>query len=342
MQEDNTKITIALDCMGGDFSPNSVLDSLPIIEKEFGDKINFLLYGDKNLIESYLIKNKINYSNHTIVHTDIKIDSDEKPSVALRRGKHSSMGMAIQAVKDGKAKACISAGNTGALMALSKLILRTLPDIDRPALVQLMPNRKHSCTAMLDMGANIDCDALNLYQFALMGNAYYSSVTGKESPTIGLLNIGSEDIKGNDAIREASLMLQESKLNKHFLGFVEGNDILTGKVDIVVSDGFAGNVALKSIEGVSKFFADELKGIFKSSIFTKLAFLLLMKKFKLFKEKINPAVYNGAMFVGLNGISIKSHGNADGVAFANAIKNTINLIKSDINTKIINLVKETE
>ncbi len=341
MQAEN-KITIALDCMGGDFAPNSVLDSLSIIKKEFDGKINFLLFGDKHLIEDYLIKNKIPYDNCKIIHTDVVVSSDEKPSIALRRGRHSSMGMAIQAVKNGEANASISAGNTGALMALSKLILRTLPDIDRPALVQLMPNRKHTCTAMLDMGANIDCDSLNLYQFALMGNAYYSSITGKEQPTIGLLNIGSEDIKGNDAIREASLMLQESKLSRHFIGFVEGDDILTGKVDIVVSDGFAGNVALKSIEGVSKFFADELKGIFKSSLLSKLAFLLVIKKFKKFKNKIDPSVYNGAMFVGLNGISIKSHGGADGKAFACAIKNTVNLINNNINSKIMNLVKEAE
>lgn len=341
MQAENS-ITIALDCMGGDFAPNSVLDSLKIVKEEFGSRVNFLLFGDKNLIENYLAKNKIPYDNCKIVHTDVVVTSDEKPSVALRRGRHSSMGMAIQAVKNGEAKASISAGNTGALMALSKLILRTLPDIDRPALVQLMPNRKHNCTAMLDMGANIDCDSLNLYQFALMGNAYYSSITGKEQPTIGLLNIGSEDIKGNDVIRETSLMLQESKMSRHFIGFIEGDDILTGKVDVVVSDGFAGNVALKSIEGVSKFFTDELKYIFKSSLISKFAFLLLTGKFKKFKNKIDPSVYNGAMFVGLNGISIKSHGSADGKAFACAIRNTINLINSDINSKIMNLVKETE
>lgn len=337
-----TKITIALDCMGGDFAPNSILDSLKIIEKEFGDEIKFLLYGDEEQIIPYLQNIKVNKAIYEIIPTEIIISSDEKPSVAIRKGKDSSMGLAIQAVKNKEAHACVSAGNTGALMALSKLILRPLPDIDRPALIQMMPNKKNTCTAMLDMGANVECDSLNLYQFALMGNAFYSAITGKENPNLAILNIGSEDIKGKDNIKTTATMLQESIVNNNFQGFIEGNHILDGDIDVIITDGFTGNVTLKTMEGTAKFFTEELKKIFLGSFFGKIAYLLICKPLNLFKKKINPTNYNGAMFIGLNGISIKSHGNANGESFANAIKNTINLIKNDVNNKIINLIKETE
>lgn len=333
----NKKITIALDCMGGDNAPEAIIGGVVLSSHEFKDNVKFLLFGVKADIENCL-KNKKMESEYEIINSDIVISSDEKPSLALRKGKNSSMGLAIEAVKLKNADASISAGNTGALMALSKIILRTLPDIDRPALIQLMPTNNGECVALLDMGANIECDSLNLCQFAMMGTAFINAITGKTNPKIGLLNIGSEDIKGNDSIKSASMLLKNSHIKNDFYGFVEGNEILTGKVDVVVSDGFSGNIALKTIEGVCNVFAKLLKELFKSNLITKLAYLLISGKFKILKKRLNPTTYNGAMLIGLNGISMKSHGNADATSFYYAIKNTVNLVKNDINNKIIDLI----
>ena len=336
------KITISLDCMGGDNAPNSVIEGMKLASQEFKDEVKFLLFGDKSKIENLINKNSI-LSEYEIIDTGNDIVSpDEKPSIAIRKCRKSSMALAIESVKLKNSDASISAGNTGALMALSKIILRTLPDITRPALIQLMPNTNKGCTALLDMGANIDCDYLNLCQFAVMGVAYYDALMSKEKPTVALLNVGSEETKGNDVIKEASTFLKESKLSENFTGFVEGNEILTGKVDVVVADGFAGNISLKSIEGTSKVFSKFLKEMYSSNIFTKIGYLFVRRKLNKLKQMLNPEMYNGAMLIGLNGISIKSHGNANGTAFYHAIKNTINLVKSDINSKITYLVNELE
>lgn len=335
------KITIALDCMGGDNAPKSVIDGVKLASNEFKGEVKFLLFGDKSKIEDLIGKNRIK-SEYEIIHTDDIVLPDEKPSIAIRKNRKSSMALAIEAVKSGEADASVSAGNTGALMALSKIILRTLPGISRPALIQLMPNTNKSCTALLDMGANIDCDYMNLCQFAVMGVSYYDALMSKEMPSVALLNIGSEETKGDDAIRDAAGFLKESKLSKNFVGFVEGNDILTGKVDVVVADGFAGNVSLKSIEGTSKVFSKFLKEMYSSNIFTKIGYLFVRNKLNKIKETLNPEKYNGAMLIGLNGISIKSHGNANGVSFYHAIKNTVSLVKSNINDKITTLINELE
>lgn len=335
------KVVVSLDCMGGDNAPTSVLDGVELASNEFGDSIKFLLFGNESIIRPIIEKKSIK-SEYEIIHTEDVVEPDEKPSIAIRRCRKSSMALAIESVKNGVSDASISAGNTGALMALSKIILRTLPDINRPALVQLMPNANKGCTALLDMGANIDCDYMNLVQFAIMGVSYYDALTSKQEPTIALLNIGSEETKGGDTIKEAANFLRESKLSKNFVGFVEGNDILTGKVDVIVADGFAGNVSLKSIEGTSKVFSKFLKDMYSSNIFTKIGYLFVKNKFDKLKKMLSPEIYNGAMLIGLNGVSIKSHGNANGFSFFCAIKNTVNLVRSDVNSKIINLINELD
>lgn len=342
---DSDKIIIALDCFGGDNAPSSVLEGMALFfKRKKHSKINikFLLFGNSTLLEKELKK----YSHlplcYEIIHTDKKISSEEKPSIALRRGKDSSMWKAIESVKEKRADACISAGNTGALMAISKLLLRTLSNVDRPALIQIVPAQNNNSVAMLDMGANIDCTSGNLYQFAMMGSIFYSAITGKEKPRIGLLNVGSEDLKGNDVVKHTAVMLKESSQRDNFYGFVEGNDIFRDVVDVVVTDGFTGNVALKTIEGTVKFIVYNIKNTLKRSILGIFGCIFLIPCIRKFKKKINPESYNGALFIGLNGISVKSHGNATGEAFYCAIENTLKLIKSNINEKIISSLNETE
>lgn len=341
----NDEIVISLDCFGGDNSPSAVVEGMMIFFKKnrySKDNIKFLLFGDAGLIEKELGR----YKNETIccevIHTDKKISSEEKPSIAVRRGKGSSMWLAIESVKEKRANACISGGNTGALMAISKLLLRTLPNVDRPALIQIMPVQNNESVALLDMGANIDCTSENLYQFALMGSIYYSAIVGKENPKIGLLNVGSEDLKGNDVVKHTAFMLKESPLKENFYGFVEGNDIFRNIVDVIVTDGFTGNVALKTIEGTVKFLTTNIKNMLKKSILAMIGSIFLFSPLKKFRKKMNPDNYNGALFIGLNGISVKSHGNANGQAFCCAIEHTLKLIKGNINDKIVNILNEVE
>ena len=227
-------------------------------------------------------------------------------------------------------------------MGISKMVLKTIPGIDRPALIQLLPNFLGGSTALLDMGANIDCDSTNLFQFAIMGSAFYKAVRNCKNPKIALLNVGSEEMKGNDSIKHASLMLKNSFLKDNFLGYIEGDDIMKGLVDVVVSDGFAGNVALKAIEGASKFFASIMKEGFTHSFLSKIGYLLASSGINAAKKKIDNKQYNGAMLVGLNGIVVKSHGNADKISFASAIKNTTNLIKNGINEEIIQSIQDID
>jgi len=327
--------------MGGDNAPLSVIEGASIVAKE-NDRVNFILHGREGEIEKILKKHPKLRSVSEIRHTESFISSDEKPLNALRKGKNSSMRLAIESVRHGEADAIISSGNTGALMAISKIVLRSLPSIDRPALIQLMPNQSGTATALLDMGANLECDSLNLCQFAIMGSAFYSAVMNVKKPSIGILNIGSEDIKGNDAVKNAANMLKESSLKTNFYGFIEGNDILKGVVDVVVTDGFSGNIALKAIEGASKFIGTIIKEGFKSSFLAKIGYLFAKKALDKAKEVVDPKLYNGAMFVGLNGISVKSHGNADSFAFSNAIKNTISLVENKVNDKITTLIEESD
>lgn len=340
---ENKKITISLDCAGGDNYPRAMIGGMVrFLKKQHNKNILFLLFGDEKSINKELLKYKIDSTNYKVIHTDKKITSEEKPTNALKKGKGSSMWLAIESVKSKESMACISAGNTGALMVLSKFILRPLEGVDRPALIQLLPSAGNTSVAFLDLGANSECSSENLYQFALMGSIFYTSITKKENPRIGLLNIGSEDLKGNESVRNASVELKNSILKDNFYGFVEGNDIFRNIVDVIVTDGFTGNIALKSIEGTVKFLTLNLKQLFKKSILSIIGFIFLLLPLRKFKKKINPETYNGALFIGLNGISVKAHGNSNEKSFCSAIENTVKMIEDNINTKIINLLSEVE
>ncbi|HSQ98157.1 MAG TPA: phosphate acyltransferase PlsX [Rickettsiales bacterium] len=334
----DSKIVIALDCMGGDNAPASVIEGLNLLEESIKDNSFFLLYGDERKINKYLLKYPDVQKISKVYHTETYITGEDKPSLALRK-RDSSIRLAIDAVKSGEAHAAISAGNTGALMGISKMILKTIPGIDRPALITLIPNFLGRSTALLDMGANIDCDSTNLFQFAIMGSAFYKAARECSNPKIAILNVGSEEMKGNDAVKNASQMLKESNLKDNFLGYIEGDDIMKGLADVVVTDGFTGNVALKAMEGASKFFASVMKDGFSGSIMSKIGYLLASSSINKAKKKIDHKQHNGAMLVGLNGIVVKSHGNADKISFAHAIRNTINLVKNKINDEIISSIQ---
>ena len=325
-------VVIAVDAMGGDHAPNSVIAGVKSAEKQYSD-VHFLIFGDEEKVKPYIEKYGLSADRFDLVHTPDYVASNEKPSVAVRQGRKSSLWLAIDAVKQGQANAVVSSGNTGALMAFSKLILGTMPGIHRPAIVTILPTRKGECV-VLDLGANAECDARNLVEFAVMGEAYCRAVLKREQPTLGLLNIGSEDIKGRDEIREAAQILRESALNDNFKGFVESDDIALGTVDVFVTDGFTGNIALKAIEETARLMVNLLKDVAASSLLSKLGFLLALPALKRLKKKMDPGRYNGAMLVGLKGISIKSHGGADAFGFANALGVAVNAVKRDLQGNI--------
>lgn len=311
------EVTIAIDAMGGDHGARiTVPASVEYLKKHPADSI--VLVGLVQVIEAEL--RKLNYSDRSrlSVHAASEVvGMDESPQVVLRSKKDSSMRVAINLVKTGEASACVSAGNTGALMATARYVLKTLPGIDRPAIASFLPTVKGQ-VCMLDLGANVDCTAEHLMQFALMGSTLVSALEHKDRPTVGLLNIGSEDIKGNDTVKQAAELLQASDLN--FYGNVEGDDIFKGTTDVVVCDGFVGNVALKTAEGVAKMMGGFLKEGFSSNLLTKMAALVSMPVLNEFKRRLDHRRYNGASFLGLKGIVVKSHGSADSFAFLCAIE----------------------
>jgi phosphate acyltransferase len=313
-----SQITLALDAMGGDQAPGMVIDGAEIaIERLPGMRLIFV--GDEAKLRPLIDGTKrLKNAGYEILHTDEMVGSSDKPSVVLRSGRKSSMRMAIDLVANGKADGIVSAGNTGALMAMSKLALRMCPGIDRPAMGSLFPTmRGESC--MLDLGANIECDTNNLVQFAIMGEIFSRSVLGLARPSVGLLNVGSEEQKGHEELREAAAILRNVKAEMDFYGFVEGDDITAGTVDVVVTDGFSGNIALKTAEGTSRMFSHFLRESFKSNLFTKLGYLLCRSAIGQLRDRLDPRRYNGAVFLGLNGIAVKSHGGTDALGFANAI-----------------------
>lgn len=319
--------------MGGDNAPDSVIAGLKSAEKKHSD-VRFLIFGDESKVRPYLDRYKLDAGRYEFVHTPDYVASDEKPSTAVRNGRNSSLWLAIDAVKKGRANAVVSSGNTGALMAFSKLILGTMPGIHRPAIVTILPTRKSECV-VLDLGANAECTARNLVEFAIMGDAYCRTVLKRDNPSIGLLNIGSEDIKGRDEIREAAQIIKESPLADKFKGFVESDDIALGSVDVFVTDGFTGNIALKAIEGTARLMVNLLKDSAAKSFISKLGFALALPALKRLKKKMDPGRYNGAMLVGLKGISIKSHGGADAFGFANAVNVAVNTVKNDLVGNIV-------
>jgi glycerol-3-phosphate acyltransferase PlsX len=328
----SASLTLSLDAMGGDHAPDMVLKGVQIAHKRH-PQARFLLHGDQAALEPFLQRDAEMARVCEIRHADGVVGNDEKPSQAVRRGRDSSLWRSIQSVKDGTASGVVSAGNTGAFMAMAKLILRTLPGIDRPAIAALMPTQRGDCV-MLDLGANAECDADNLVQFAIMGEVFGRTVLGHRKPTIGLLNIGTEDQKGTDMLRQASAVLRESTLPIRFEGFVEGDDIGKGTVDVVVTDGFTGNVALKAIEGTSKLYSRMIRNAFESSLASRLGYLLVRPSLNKVRARTDPRRYNGAMFLGLNGIAVKSHGGTDPVGFANAIGVAVDLIGNGFNDTI--------
>ncbi len=316
-------ITIALDAMGGDRAPAMVLRGADIaLERHPGAQ--FLLFGDEAQIAPLLAKLPRLSNAITLHHTDEAVADDAKPSQALRSGRRSSMRLAIDAVADGRADCVVSAGNTGALMAIAKFVLKTLPGIHRPAIATMFPTRRGE-SVMLDLGANIECDAENLVQFALMGDVFARTVLGLTQPTVGLLNVGSEDLKGNDAVRSAGARLRGGMTPIRFYGFVEGDDIAAGTVDVIVTDGFTGNVTLKAIEGVAKLFSESLRASFRYSLSARIGYLFARGALKKLAARLDPRRYNGAMFLGLAGIAVKSHGSTDAFGFANAIGVAVDL-----------------
>lgn len=311
------RLTIALDVMGGDKAPDIVLHGANIALERFPNT-EFLLFGSEPQMAALLERLPKLRRASRVIHTDDAVSNDAKPSQALRSGRRSSMRLAIDAVADKSAAAIVSAGNTGALMAMAKLVLRTLPGIDRPAIASFFPTERGE-SVMLDLGANLSCDANNLVQFAMMGEVFARTVLGLLRPTVALLNIGAEELKGHDEVREAAALLRLTPLAPQFQGFVEGNDIAAGTVDVVVTDGFTGNVALKTAEGTARLFSFFLRQSLKNSFLAKFGYLLVRPAINKFRSRVDPRRYNGAIFLGLNGIAVKSHGGTDALGFANAI-----------------------
>jgi len=308
-------ITIALDAMGGDHGPQVVVPAaLGFLKKD--QDCHLILVGREDAIREYLPQGGLP-ARLSVHHASQEVAMDELPSRALRGKKDSSMRVAIDLVKQGEAGACVSAGNTGALMATARFVLKTLPQVDRPAIITALP-AVNGRTWVLDLGANVDCEAVHLYQFAVMGSELVAAVEGIERPTVGLLNIGQEEIKGNEQVKKAHELLGRSDLN--YVGYVEGDDIyLRENLDIVVTDGFVGNVALKNTEGVAKLIRHFMTVEFKRNFLTKLSALIALPVLKALRRRIDPRRYNGASLLGLRGIVVKSHGGADRLAFEHAI-----------------------
>lgn len=325
---------IAIDAMGGDCGPATMISGAARALRR-DHSLDFAIYGDEAQIAAELQRHGSLRQSVTVVHSPEAIESSEKPSQAIRRAKTTSMGMAINAVKEGKADAAVSGGNTGALMAMSKLALRTMPGIDRPALAALLPTLGDRDCVMLDLGANTECDAQNLVQFAVMGAAYSRCVLGIASPRVKLLNIGTEELKGTDELKEAAQLLREADyLPLSFKGFTEGDQLSRGEVDVVVTDGFSGNIALKTAEGTARFVTDLLRRAFTSSLRSKAGFALSRPALNLLKVHLDPNNHNGAVFLGLNGLVVKSHGGANPKGVANAIQVAARMVRNDITRKI--------
>jgi len=325
------RYALAVDAMGGDHAPEAVLDGLErAAERHKGAR--FLLVGDEARLKAGLATRPRAAALCTIRHTPDFIPGDMKPTAALRV-RRASMRLAIDAVAAGEADGVVSAGNTGALMALAKIVLRTMPEIDRPALAAIGPSARGD-VVLLDLGANITYEARNLVEFAVMGDAFARAVLGLTAPTIGLLNVGSEELKGDERIRQAAEILRESHIGANFHGFVEGHDITAGTVDVVVTDGFTGNVALKTGEGALKLVGSLLRQVFNSSIPARLGYLLARPALDRLRQWMDPRRYNGAVLIGLNGVVVKSHGGTDALGFAHAVDVAMDMVTHGFTDRI--------
>jgi glycerol-3-phosphate acyltransferase PlsX len=330
----NASPRIAVDAMGGDTGPAAMVGGMARARRKHPG-VCFEVFGDEALIAPELARHPALKGAVKIHHTADAIAASEKPSQVIRRAKTTSMGLAINAVKDGQADAALSGGNTGALMAMAKLALRTMPGIDRPALAALLPTLGDSDLVMLDLGANTECDAQNLVQFAVMGSAYARTVLGLKRPRVKLLNIGTEELKGTGELKEAAALLREADyLPMKFDGFTEGDQLSRGNIDVVVTDGFSGNIALKTAEGTARFVTDLLRRAFTSSLRSKAGFALSKPALHMLKVHLDPNNHNGAVFLGLNGLVVKSHGSANPKGVANAIGVTVRMVGNDITRKI--------
>jgi glycerol-3-phosphate acyltransferase PlsX len=325
------KIKLALDAMGGDHGPDAIVPAaIYVLDKH--ENLELILVGIQDQLESILQSHKaLSHPRLFVHHASEVVGMHELPSQVLRNKKDSSMRVAINLVQEGVAQACVSAGNTGALMATARFVLKMLPGIDRPAICSTMPGIKGS-SHLLDLGANVDSTSEQLFQFAAMGSELTSAVNNIPEPTVALLNVGEEEIKGNDRVKQAASLLSQSHLN--YIGFVEGNDIYSGKADVIVCDGFVGNIALKASEGVAAFLMHHVKQDFSNSLYGKFAALVSMPILKSIRKRIDPRRYNGASLLGLRGIVIKSHGSADKVSFAHAIEEAMVEVEKDISNRI--------
>ena len=327
-------IRIAVDAMGGDGSPQKVIDG--IIHNHNLDKTSFYkIFGDKEKIDN-CIKNKLEKKFYEVIHTKNVVKSTDSPLEAAKKGKDTSMWLAIESVKNKESDIVISAGNTGALLVVAKLNLKMIENIDKPALSALWPNKK-GMSVVLDLGANIECSSKNLVDFSIMGASLYKSLYPSEIPNVALLNIGSEELKGNDTIKETFQLLNEKKNdNFNFSGYIEGNQLMNGEVNVIISDGFTGNVALKTAEGTANFITDELKKVLNSDFLGKISSLLNISNLNKFKKRLDPRLYNGAIFIGLDSPVVKSHGGTDFIGFSNSLSVYNRIIKGNLIDKIKN------
>ena len=328
---------IALDAMGGDKAPDCVISGADL-SKGHNPHIEMVFFGDADRIRPLL--SHTNYLRDAeIIHALESVSADDTASQAVRRGKSTSMWLAIAAVAAGEADAIVSAGNTGALMAMSKLQLRTMPGVTRPAIAGFFPTER-DIMCMLDLGANLECDEENLVQFALMGQAFFHSLTDKANPRVALLNIGEEEQKGHDYLRLASQQLAQPELGVNYQGFVEGSSLVDGSIDVVVTDGFSGNVALKTAEGVAGMFSTLLRRSFKNSPMAQLGYLFARPSLNRLRRHMDPRQYNGAVFLGLNGIAVKSHGGTDKIGFSNAIRVATELVDHGFIPDVSNAIEK--
>ena len=325
-------IKIAIDAMGGDNSPNKIINGV-LHHHKSNKKVFYKIFGDQNKINN-LILNKINEEFYEIIHTTDVVKSTDSPLEGAKRGKNTSMWLAIDSVKKKEADIVVSAGNTGALLVVSKLNLKMIENIDKPALSALWPNKK-GMSVVLDLGANIECSSKNLLDFSIMGASLYTSLYPNEKPNVGLLNIGSEELKGNETIKETYQTLNDKKSeNYNFSGYIEGNHLMDGDVNVIVSDGFTGNVALKTAEGTANFITGELKKVMTGSLIGKISSLLNISNLNKFKKRLDPRLYNGAIFIGLDSPVVKSHGGTDYIGFSNSLDVCHRIIKGNLIEKI--------
>ena len=325
-------IKIAVDAMGGDGSPKKVIDG--ILHNHKSNKNNFFkIFGDKAQINK-IIDGKISNDFFEIVHTDKVVKNTDSPLEGAKRGKETSMWLAIESVKKKEADIVVSAGNTGALLVISKLNLKMIENIDKPALSALWPNKK-GMSVVLDLGANIECSSKNLFDFSIMGASLYTSLYPNDKPNVALLNIGSEEFKGNEIIKNTYQILNDKKSNNYdFAGYIEGNHLMDGKVNVIVSDGFTGNVALKTAEGTANFITSELKYAMTGSIIGKISSILNISNLNKFKKRLDPRLYNGAIFIGLDSPVVKSHGGTDFIGFSNSLDVCHRIVKGNLIEKI--------